>query len=461
MRAERLIINITYNLTSKGMKEKIAIIGAGHVGLVTGVSFALLGHDVLCTDIDERRISMIKKGHSPFFEAELENELRKALRNKKLDASLDVQGSISKTDVSFICVDTSSNPDGSIDTRAIENAAKTVGNGLSGHNAYHVIVVKSTVIPLTTESILLPILEKQSGKKAGKDFGLCVNPEFLREGNALRDSLKPDRIIIGEYDARSGDSLMKLYNDFECPKIRVDLRTGEMIKYASNAFLAMKVSYANEMANICERFGVDVYKVIEGVGLDNRINPQFMRAGCGFGGSCFPKDVNALASVADSKGYEPKLLKAILELNEFQPLHLVELAEEAAGDLKGKRVALLGLSFKAGTDDVRESRAIPIAQRLIEKGAEIVAYDPRANANFKKLFENLIFVSSTGSALKDADVCIIQNDWQEFSELRPEDFKVMKKAVVIDGRRVLDPDELVAKGIIYRGIGWKNLTEPC
>ena len=324
---------------------------------------------------------------------------------------------------------------------------------------YHVVVAKSTITPSTTDTLILPILEEKSKKKVGQDFGLCMNPEFLREGAALHDSLHPDRIVVGGYDQRSIDTVMKVYEGFDCPKFETDLRTAEMIKYGANCLLATKITFANEMGNICEFFGVDVYEVMKGVGLDFRINPSFLNAGVGFGGSCFPKDVNAITAFAKSKGYSPRILNAILEVNETQPLRIIELAEKKAQGVSKKRVALLGLSFKPDTDDVRYTRALPIAQALVEKGAEVIVYDPKAMDNFKKLTEiPITYASSAKEALKEADICIIQSDWSEFKSLTPQDFmELMKTPLIIDGRRTFDPKQLIEHGVTYFGIGWKNI----
>lgn len=435
---------------------KITIIGIGHVGLVTAVTFAKRGFYTICADIIEEKVRMLNLGQTVFFEPGMKEEIKKTVENGLLVGSTDTICSVVNSDISFICVGTPSTDDGVMSLEYVENAAKEIGLGLKDKKDYHVVVVKSTVVPSTTDSVILPILEKFSRKKVGRDFGLCVNPEFLREGKALQDSLNPDRIVIGEYDRRSGDVLSKLYKNFKCPRLRVDLKTAEMIKYTSNAFLATKISFANEIANICEQFGVDVYQVMKGVGLDSRINRRFFRAGCGFGGSCFSKDLKALIASAKSKDYEPKLLKSVIEVNEKQPLRLVRLAESAIGSLRGKRIVLLGLSFKPDTDDVRETRALPIAKALLKKKARVIAYDPKAMENFKKMIEGVEYATSAKEALKKADGCIIQSEWQEFKDLKPKDFNVMKNRVVIDGRRTFDPEKMMRAGIVYKAIGWKN-----
>lgn len=438
---------------------RIAIFGLGYVGLCTAVSFAEKGHSVICVDLLKERVDMVNRGMSPIYEHGIEAALKNLVKKNMLTATLSPKYAVESSDISFICVGTPAKPDGSTDLTFIERVVEDIGRVLHGTKDYHLVVVKSTVVPGTTQNLVLPILHEKSGKDAGKDFGLCVNPEFLREGTALQDSKHPDRVVIGEYHKKSGDILMRLYANFRCRKLRTDLTTAEMIKYASNAFLAMKISYSNEFANICEMHGIDVYEVMKGVGMDTRINPLFLKAGVGFGGSCFPKDLKALITAAKGRGYEPLLLEATLKVNEYQPSHLVSMLEQTIGNLKGKRIALLGLSFKPDTDDVRESRAIPIANLLTSKGAGVIAYDPKAMSNFKEAVKDreIMYARNVGEAIKGADACIIQSDWKEFRELKPKDFKAMKQRVIIDGRRTFDPAKFLKEGIIYRGIGWKNI----
>ncbi|MDI6707984.1 MAG: UDP-glucose/GDP-mannose dehydrogenase family protein [Candidatus Thermoplasmatota archaeon] len=439
---------------------KISILGTGYAGLVTGATFAKKGFSVICADKDRHKIEVLIKGLIPFYEPGLKELIGKVRMNGLLEYSTNVIEVVKASDISFICVGTPSLKTGAINLKYVKECAKEIGFALKRKGGYHVVVVKSSVIPLTTENVILPLLEKYSGKKAGKDFGLCMNPEFLKEGSAVEDALQPDRIVIGEYDEKSGNTLMRLYKNFRCPKLRTNLRTAEMIKYASNAFLATKITFANEFANICEKFNVDVYEVMKGVGLDKRISPYFLNAGAGFGGSCFPKDLKAIFSAARAKNYDPKLLSSVLDINEAQPLRVTELAERALGNLKNKKILLLGLAFKPETDDVRETRALPIAKELLRKGAKIVAYDPMAMENFKKLIrnKNIVYAKSARAALRNVDACIIQTAWDEFKSLSANDFKAMRKPVIIDGRRTFDsPEKLIKKGITYLGIGWRNL----
>ena len=441
------------------MKDiKITMIGMGYVGLVTGAAFAKHGFDTTCTTTTPEKAENLNKGMVPFYEPGLDELVAEVVNKGLFHGSTDNISCIKKSDITFICVGTPSLADGSIDLGNVKEAATDIGRALAEMDSYHVVVAKSTITPSTTDSIILPILERESKKKVGQDFGLCMNPEFLREGAALHDSLHPDRIVVGGYDKKSIDTVMCVYEGFDCPKFATDLRTAEMVKYGANCLLATKITFANEMANICEFFGVDAYEMMKGVGMDFRINPAFLNAGVGFGGSCFPKDVNAITATAKSKGYEPRILNAVLAVNETQPLRAVALAEKKAGELKDKRIGLLGLSFKPDTDDVRYTRALPIAETLIDKGAEVVAYDPKAIDNFKRLTKkNITYAKSAKEVLKDADICIIQSDWSEFKALTPQDFKeLMKTPLVIDGRRTYDPEQFTGSGVTYLGIGWKN-----
>lgn len=442
------------------MKDiKITMVGMGYVGLVTGAAFAKHGFDTTCTTTTKEKAEGLNKGVSPFYEPGLDELVKEVVDSGLFHGSTDNKECVKASDITFICVGTPSMPDGSIDLGHVKSVSKDIGEALAEMDRYHVVVSKSTITPSTTDSIILPILEENSKKKVGEDFGLCMNPEFLREGAALHDSLQPDRIVVGGYDQKSIDFVLQVYEGFDCPKFQCDLRTAEMVKYGANCLLATKITFANEMANICEFFGVDVYEVMKGVGMDFRINPAFLNAGVGFGGSCFPKDVNAITATAKNKGYHPRILQAILDVNKTQPHRILELAKEKLGGVTGKRVALLGLSFKPDTDDVRYTRALPITEALIEQGATVYAYDPQATENFKKLTDKPIsYVGSAKEALKDSQICIIQSDWEEFKRLTPADFKaLMKEPVILDGRRTYDPEAFQKEGITYYGIGWKNL----
>ncbi len=429
---------------------KISIIGAGYAGLATGVGFALKGNDVVCYDIDKSKLDSISSGKPPFYEPGMEDSLKSVLNLKKFRVTSDLGDAIQDSEASFICVGTPMKRDGSQDMRYIEKASEEAGKQLKLKKEYHVVVVKSTVVPGTTRRVVLPNLEGYSGKRTGQDFGVCMNPEFLREGSALQDFLKADRVVIGEFDKRSGDVLEKLYANFNAPVIRTSLAVAELIKYAANAFLATKVSFSNEIGNICKKLGVDVYEVMKGVGLDKRISPHFLRAGTGFGGSCFPKDVAAIASKARMLGYNPSLLDEVLKLNDRQPMRMIDLLRSRAGGLKGKKIAVLGLAFKPGTDDVRESPAIRIVTELLRSRAHVKAYDPKASENFKKIFPNIEYAQTPRQALHKADACIVLTEWDEFRGLTDEDFDIMNERVIIEGRKALNPFKVKK----YEGICW-------
>ncbi|MDH5363305.1 MAG: UDP-glucose/GDP-mannose dehydrogenase family protein, partial [Aigarchaeota archaeon] len=309
---------------------EISILGVGYVGLCTAVGFASRGHTVLTATHDAEKSSSVNKGVPPFFEPGLEGLLREVVKSRRLHCTTDVHEAVLSSDVTFVTVGTPSRRDGSIDLQFIERSAEEVGRALAAKDGYHLVVVKSTVIPVTTEKTVRPIIERFSGKACGSGFGLCMSPEFLREGSAVEDTLNPDRVVIGEFDRRSGDALEELFNEFyrgDVPILRTNLATAEMTKYANNSFLATKISFINCMANICDKVpGTDIEVVAKAIGMDHRINPRFLRAGLGWGGSCFPKDVKALLSFSRSLGYEAPMLEASLEVNDAQPLHAVELA---------------------------------------------------------------------------------------------------------------------------------------
>jgi UDPglucose 6-dehydrogenase len=428
---------------------RISIIGTGYVGTVTGACFAEAGHEVVCVDVDARRVEAINRGIPPIYEEGLE-PLLKRHAGKGLRATLDYDQAIAGTDLSFICVPTPSDEDGRIDLRFIREASRSIGQRLRHKRSYHVVVVKSTVVPETTEKVVTPALEQESGKKAGRDFGVGMNPEFLREGKAVYDFQNPDRVVIGAGDPRAAAEIRGLYASYTCPVLETDTKTAEMIKYVSNAFLATKISFSNEVGNICKRLGIDTYRVMEGVGLDARISPHFLRSGLGFGGSCFPKDVKALVGKATEVEYEPLLLKTVLAVNDRQPGIALALLRKHVPDLAGRRIAVLGLAFKNDTDDIRESRAIPLIGALLAEGAAVTAYDPMAAEHMRKVYPNVAYHGTAGEALDGADACLIATEWEEFGRLDGE-FARMRSRVVIDGRRMVDPR---GKDIVYEGLCW-------
>jgi UDPglucose 6-dehydrogenase len=439
-------------------KNNVAVLGMGYVGLVSGMALAKHGFKTTCTTTTPSKAENLNKGISPFYEPGLDELVKERVGKGMLSGTTDNVDAIRQSDVTFICVGTPSLPDGSADLSAIEDVSKDIGSALKEKGEYHLVVAKSTIPPGTTGDLILPTIEEHSGKKVGADFGLCMNPEFLRQGSAVHDSLNPDRIVIGEYDRKSGDVLEGLYSVYDCPKIRCDIRAAELIKYAANSLLATKISFANEFSRICEKFNVDVYEVMRGVGFDFRINPRFLDAGVGFGGSCFPKDVNAIVALARGKDVETPLLDSVLKTNEIQPVHFMDIIEFVMGDLEGKVVAFLGLSFKPNTGDVRATRALPIIEKLHEKGAKIKAYDPKAIQNFKRITDLPIeYIDEVDGVLSGADFAVVQSDWGEIRDISAEEFKkLLKQPIVFDGRRTYDPKNMISKGVRYYGVGWKN-----
>ncbi len=430
---------------------KVSIIGSGYVGSVSAACFAELGHEVICIDVDEEKVKLINAGRAPIWEEGLDGLLGKHSQ-KSLIATSDYEYAVQNSDVSFICVGTPSGKDGSIDLSIVKAASASLGAAIGKKGHYHVVVVKSTVVPETTEKVVLPILEEFSGKRAGRDFGVAMNPEFLREGKAVYDFMHPDKIVVGAIDERSGFAVAELYRRLDCTVTRTNPRTAEMIKYVNNSFLATKISFANEVGNICKQLGIDTYEVMDAVGTDLRIERRFLNCGAGFGGSCFPKDVRALIGKAKGMGYEPQLLDSVVAVNERQPLKMVELLQRRIGHVRGKRIAVLGLAFKNDTDDIRESRSIPVIAELLRLGADVAAYDPMASGNMRKVFGNITYCENSSEALAGADGCMIMTEWEEFGKLDSE-FEGMADRVVIDGRHMLRPDRLRTR-IDYEGICW-------
>lgn len=422
---------------------RISVIGGGYVGLVSSICFAELGHLVSLVEIDPEKVESINLGKPLIYENGLEQLLSiHAGRNLHARQNYDA---IPASDLSFICVGTPPRDDGYADLSMISSACRSLGQSLKDNDDYHVVVVKSTVPPGTTEDLVMPSILEYSGREPDK-IGFAMNPEFLREGLAVQDFMNPDRIVIGSNEKRPGDLVESVYHGLAAPIIRTGLKSAEMIKYASNAFLATKISFSNEIGNVCKRLGIDVYEVMKGVGLDHRINPYFLNAGLGFGGSCIPKDVSALIHLADRMEVTPVLLRSVMDVNAQQPLKIVEILLKRVEDLTGKRVAVLGLAFKNDTDDVRESRAIPVIKELVRRGALVAAYDPKANASMRAILPELEYCKSASQALTDADACLVLTEWPEFGDL-DKDFELMQSRVIIDGRRVLSCKD--AEGICW------------
>ena len=420
----------------------VSIIGSGYVGSVTGAGLADLGNQVTLVDIDNEKVKKINSGASPIFEPGLPELIQK--NKKRLKATTDFYSAVQNSDITFICVGTPSNEDGSIDLTFVESAADTIGLALKRKETFHTVVVKSTVFPGTVESLVKPVIKKASGKKYAQDFCVAFNPEFLREGSAIHDFTDPDRIIIGVENRQSEEILQQIYHHFTCPKLITDIKTAEMIKYASNAFLAVKISYANEIGNVCKVLNIDSAEVFKGVGLDKRINPSFFGTGIGFGGSCFPKDLKAFIASAKNLGLDTKILQSVVEVNEEQPLKVISLLKKHLPDLQGVHVGVLGLAFKPGTDDIRESRAIPIIESLLQQGVTIRAYDPKAMDNFRMQFPMITYCPSAEEVL-DCDALLILTEWEEFKNV---DYT---GKLVIDGRRI---ENAKKNASVYEGVCW-------
>jgi UDPglucose 6-dehydrogenase len=420
---------------------KISIIGTGYVGAVTGTCLAELGHQIVFVGRDTKKLDLINSGKSPIYEPGLDQLLEKNL--PRITTTIDVPDAIRKTELTFVCVGTPSNDDGSINLDQIRDVSHTIGKCLASDDKYHTIIVKSTVLPGTSETLVIPILEKESGKKAFVDFGVASNPEFLKEGTAIEDFFHTDRVVIGVNDLKTKEVLEKLYQPLNAPILTTTIRTSEMIKYTSNSFLATKISFANEMGNLCKKMGIDSYDVFRGVGLDARINPHFFRSGIGFGGSCFPKDVRALIAHARTLGIEPQILTAVIGTNEDQPARMVDLLKRHM-DIDGKTIGVLGLAFKPDSDDIRESRAVPIIQALLKERAKIIAFDPVATDNFRHLFPDISYAKTAKDVL-DADAVLIVTEWKEFEDL---DYR---GKIIIDGRRI---DKACREAAIYEGVCW-------
>ena len=441
---------------------RVCIVGTGYVGLVSGACFAELGHQVTCVDVDKRRVEALQRRKSPIFEAGLDELLERHVGNA-LSATTDLRSAVRDSEITFIAVGTPF--DGrSIDTRYVRQAANEIGAALAEIDEYHVVVVKSTVVPGTTDDVVRPILDAASGKRCGTDFGLCMNPEFLSEGSAVHDFLSPDRLVFGGIDERSRDVLERLYTSFPTtvPRLRTNTQTAEMIKYASNALLAALISFSNEIANLGAKIGgIDATEVMRGVHLSQYFREltedrlpaitAFLKAGCGFGGSCLPKDVKALIAHGREAGASMQLLEAVIRVNEQQPIKTIELLRRHAPKLEGLRVTVLGLSFKPGTDDVRESPAFPIMRELLAHGVKLKAFDPIANDEAQKAFDDrrVTYCGDLQSAIADIDAVIVVTPWKEF-QATPALLRDRQPPVIfVDGRRAFDQNCLPR----YVGIG--------
>jgi UDPglucose 6-dehydrogenase len=427
----------------------VSIVGSGYVGTTIAACLADIGHDVVNVEIDDEIVATINAGEAPIHESGLEQRIADHA-GTNLRATTDYDA-VRDTDVTFLCLPTPQSESGSLDLAIMRAGAESLGRALADKDGEHLVVVKSTVLPGTTEDVVGPILEAESGTRIGDGLELAMNPEFLRMGTAVEDFLEPDKVVLGTASEGAAATLRKLYAPIlareETDLVETEIREAELIKYANNAFLASKVSLVNELGNIAREYDADAYEVLEAVGLDDRVSERFMRSGLGWGGSCFPKDVNALRAGAREQGYDPELLDATVAVNDEQPRRLVALLEEHVA-LEGARIAVLGLSFKPGTDDVRKSRALDVIEQLRDRGAEIVAYDPVAIENVRPDFPEIEYAESADGALEGADGAVVATDWPEFDDLS---FEGMARSVVVDGRRIEIDEESLE---VYEGLTW-------
>jgi UDPglucose 6-dehydrogenase len=427
----------------------IAIIGSGYVGLVTGACFAHLGHRVVCVDNQAAKVEKLKAGQMPIYEPGLDVLVKTNVAEGRLRFTTDIAEATACSEAIFICVGTPPKPNGEADLSAFEHVAGAMAPAMNG---YKLIVEKSTV-PVRTGEWLAELF--RSHLPAGADFDIASNPEFLREGSAIRDFLESDRVVLGVNSDRAASLLIKLYTPLNAPILVTDLNSAELIKHASNAFLAMKISFINAVAQVCERTGADITKVAKGVGLDKRIGEQFLRAGVGYGGACFPKDVSAFISIAEKHGYDFELLRAVERINADQRRHVAEKIEAAlGGDLPGKVVGVLGLAFKPNTDDMRGAPSTEIIPWLQARGAEVRAYDPVAHETAREVLAGVTFVEHPYAVAEGADCVVLLTEWSEFQGLNLPYLKtLMRRPIFVDGRNMFEPGKMASLGFVYDSVG--------
>ena len=427
----------------------ISVIGTGYVGLVTGACFADLGNSVWCVDNDQKKIDSLKKGRVTIYEPGLEEMVKRNVREGRLSFLKDIKAGVKKAQVIFICVGTPSRENGEANLLALESVCREIAKSM---NSYRLIVEKSTVPVETGEWVkrTISVFKKRRAK-----FDIASNPEFLREGTAIEDFMHPDRIVIGIESARAQKTLTDLYGPLNAPIVVTDIKSAEIIKHASNSFLAMKISFINAISNICDKAGADIGEVSRGMGLDKRIGTSFLRAGAGFGGSCFPKDLAAFIHISEKLGYEFGLLREVKKINEKQQDVIIGKISRLIWNIAGKTIGVWGLAFKPNTDDIRNAPAIDIINRLVSHGARIKVYDPKSMSKSKSVLKGEItYCKNAYSAVKGCDSLVVMTEWNEFKEV---DFKKLKKLmkhpVIIDGRNMYDPKEMKKMGFLYAGIG--------
>lgn len=434
---------------------KIAVVGTGYVGLVTGTCLSEIGHTVICIDIDKNKVNRMREGISPIYEPGLDELMMENVQANRLFFTTEHKVGYAGADVIYIAVGTPENEDGSANLSFVEQVAKDI----AAHIEKDVIVVTKSTVPVGTNDWIKEVIQGNLVNNVKVD--IVSNPEFLREGSAIYDSFNGDRIVVGSDKEAAANIIEEINKPFGIPVFKTDIRSAEMIKYAANAFLATKISFINEISNICEKVGANVEDVANGMGQDNRIGSQFLNAGIGYGGSCFPKDTKALVEIAGKAEYDFELLKGVIKVNQKQQEILLDKINERFESLEGKKVAVLGLAFKPNTDDMREAASIVIIKQLIEKGANVVAYDPVAMVNAKKILDsNVKYATNTIDALKDADIALILTEWNEFKDLDILVFEEnMKLPVIFDGRNCYDPKIIENYHVEYHSMGRPSIEK--
>lgn len=433
--------------------SKICVIGTGYVGLVTGTCFADLGNEVTCLDIDNERIKNLKDGIMPIYEPGLEQLVKQNVIANRLVFTTDYKQALKDAEYAFIAVGTPSGNDGEADLRYVRSVAEAIADTV----ADEILVINKSTVPVGTGDWVADVITRRRDGKALK-FSVVSNPEFLREGSAINDFMNPDRVVLGSEDREAANRVAQLYQPLRCTIMTTDLRTAEMIKYASNAFLATKISFVNEIGNICEELGADVKEVSRGMGLDKRIGNAFLDAGLGWGGSCFPKDVKALEHMAVLNGSHPQLLQAVMEINRNQRRRAIMKIRKVLKNLNEKTIGVLGISFKPNTDDIRDAAAIEIIHLLQNEGAHIRAYDPQAMENASKVLKNVTLCENPYQVAEKADALILATEWNEFKQLDFAKLKsLMAHPIILDGRNLWDSNQLRELGFTYLGIGRGNL----
>ncbi len=432
--------------------SKICVIGTGYVGLVTGACFADLGNTVECLDIDESRIEGINQGRMPIYEPGLEQLVAQNVHAGRLSFTTDYPTALKDADFAFIAVGTPSGVDGEADLQYVRSVAEAIADNVD----QPIIVVNKSTVPVGTGDWVADVIKKRRGGEP-LTFSVVSNPEFLREGSAINDFMNPDRVVLGSTDREAANQVAQLYLTLRCPILVTDLRTAEMIKYASNAFLATRISFINEIANMCEEMGADVREVALGMGYDKRIGSAFLDAGLGWGGSCFPKDVKALAHMAVLHGTHPQLLQAVMEINRNQRRRVVVKLRKALNGLNDKVIGVLGLSFKPNTDDIREAPSMEVIHLLLNEGAIVRAYDPQAMENVRATLQRVVLCENPYQVAEGADALVLATEWNEFKQLDFERIrKLMNHPIIMDSRNLWNPEHLLSLGFTYFGVGRGN-----